>query len=267
MRGSAHNTGDGIRVALDIGAQGTGQWDGCHATPIDVDAPATGDLQVTDIMPRRSYPIGVTVNTDGLRFIDEGASFAEQTFVEMGHAVLSQTDGIAHQIFDSRAQAHLEGRYTSARRVEADSVAGLAEKLGVDSEALERTIEEFKARPTALLRIHGHGRDNLHIRRTQDRHRRAGPEYGWPAHSGPVRGRDSRGRDIRPRQLEGRGPDARSSLWQNCRNCSRGRVLHVAKGGVQTRKAVYNTQTLLAGEMRNRPSVQLQGRGHEPTDG
>ena len=145
VRGAAHNTGDGIRVAMAIGAQGTGQWDGCHATPIDVDAPATGDLQVTDIMPRRSYPIGVTVNTDGLRFIDEGASFAEQTFVDMGHAVLSQTDGIAHQIFDSRAQAHLEGRYTSARRVEAGSVAGLAEKLGVDAEALERTVEEFNA--------------------------------------------------------------------------------------------------------------------------
>ena len=145
VRGSAHNTGDGIRAAFEVGAQGTGQWDGCHATPIDVDAPATGDLQVTDIMPRRSYPIGITVNSDGLRFVDEGAGFAEQTFVDMGHAILSQTDGIAYQVFDSRAQAHLEGRYTSARRVEAGSVAQLAEKLGIDSEGLERTVEEFNA--------------------------------------------------------------------------------------------------------------------------
>ena len=145
VRGSAHNTGDGIRAAFEVGAQGTGQWDGCHATPIDVDAPATGDLQVTDIMPRRSYPIGITVNSDGLRFIDEGAGFAEQTFVDMGHAILSQSDGIAHQVFDSRAQAHLEGRYSSARRVEADSIAELAEKLGVDAGALERTVEEFNA--------------------------------------------------------------------------------------------------------------------------
>lgn len=145
VRGSAHNTGDGIRAAFDVGAQGTGQWNGCHATPIDVDAPATGDLQVTDIMPRRSYPIGISVNTDGLRFIDEGAGFAEQSFVDMGHAILSQPDGVAHQVFDSRAQAHLEGRYSSARRVESDSIAGLAEKLGVDSEALEKTIEEFNS--------------------------------------------------------------------------------------------------------------------------
>ena len=145
VRGSAHNTGDGIRAAMDIGAQGTGQWDGCHATPIDVDAPATGDLQVTDIMPRRSYTIGITVNTDGVRFIDEGAGFAEQTFVDMGHGILSQADGIAHQVFDSRAQAHLEGRYSSARRFEASTIADLADKLGVDAESLEKTVQDFNA--------------------------------------------------------------------------------------------------------------------------
>ena len=145
VRGSAHNTGDGIRAAFDVGAQGTGQWDGCHATPIDVDAPVTGDLQVTDIMPRRSYPIGITVNSEGLRFIDEGASFAEQTFVDMGHAILQQEDGIAYQVFDSRAQAHLEGRYSSARRVEASSIEGLADKLGIDADGLEKTVREFNA--------------------------------------------------------------------------------------------------------------------------
>ena len=143
VRGSAHNTGDGLRAALSVGAQATGQWTGCHATPIDVDAPVTGDLQVTDIMPRRSYPIGITVNSDGLRFIDEGAGFAEQTFVDMGHAVLKQAGGIAHQVFDSKALPHLEGRYSSARRVEANSVAELASGLGVDAESLMQTVERF----------------------------------------------------------------------------------------------------------------------------
>ena len=145
VRGSAHNTGDGIRLAMEIGAQGTGQWDGCHATPIDVDAPETGDLQVTDIMPRRSYPIGITVNSDGLRFIDEGASFAEQTFVDMGHAILQQEGGIAYQVFDSRAQSHLEGRYSSSRRVEASTISELAEKLGIDSEGLEASLNSFNS--------------------------------------------------------------------------------------------------------------------------
>ena len=118
---------------------------GANATPIDVDAPVTGDLQVTDIMPRRSYPIGITVNSDGRRFVDEGACFAEQTFVDMGHAILQQDDGVAYQVFDSRAQAHLEGRYSSSRRVEASTISGLAEKLGIDAEGLENTVDGFNA--------------------------------------------------------------------------------------------------------------------------
>ena len=145
VRGSAHNTGDGIRAALAVGAQQFGQWTGCHATPIDVDAPATGDLSVTDIMPRRSYPIGVTVNNDGLRFTDEGAGFAEQTFVDMGHAILSQPGGIAYQVFDAKALPHLEGRYGGSRRVEADTVSELGAKLGIYAGALSRTVEEFNA--------------------------------------------------------------------------------------------------------------------------
>ena len=47
----------------------------------------------------------------------------------------------------------------------------------------------------------------------------------------------------------------------------RERLARSQQAAFRLRKAVYNTQTLLAGEMRNRPSVQLQGRGHEPTDG
>ena len=145
VRGSAHNTGDGLRAALAVGAQSTGQWAGCHATPIDVDAPPTGNLKVTDVMPRRSYPLGITVNRDGRRFVDEGAGFAEQTFVEMGHAVLQEQDGIAHQVFDSKALPHLEGRYGVARRIEARSIRELAGKLDVDPDALEKTVEEFNA--------------------------------------------------------------------------------------------------------------------------
>ena len=143
VRGSAHNTGDGIRTAVEIGAQTYGQWTGCHATPIDVDAPPTGDLQVTDIMPRRSYPVGITVNRDGMRFVDEGAGFAEQTFVDMGRAILQQEDGVACQVFDSRAEAHLEGRYGVAQRYESDTIVGLAQELGVDVDGLVETVGEF----------------------------------------------------------------------------------------------------------------------------
>ena len=146
VRGSRHNTGDGHRVALEVGAQPFGQWTGCHATPIDADAPATGDLQLTDQMPRRSYPLGITVNRDGKRFLDEGEGFAEQTFVNVGHAILAQEDAVAYQIFDARAIPHLEGRYGSAKRVEATTIGQLAQEIGIGPAELERTVEAFNAR-------------------------------------------------------------------------------------------------------------------------
>lgn len=145
VRGSRHNTGDGHRAALGIGAQPFGQWTGCHATPIDPDAPATGDLQLTDLMPRRSYPLGITVNQDGVRFADEGEGFAEQTFVNMGHAILMQKDAVAYQIFDARSLPHLEARYVSAKGSEAPNILELARGIGVEPEKLERTVVAFNA--------------------------------------------------------------------------------------------------------------------------
>ena len=35
IRGTRFNTGDGIRMALDIGAMPTGNWSGCHAVGWD----------------------------------------------------------------------------------------------------------------------------------------------------------------------------------------------------------------------------------------
>ena len=145
VRGSAHNTGDGHRAAMEVGAQAYGQWTGCHATPIDVDAPLTGSVEITERMPRRSYPLGITVNRQGKRFFDEGAGFAEQTFVAAGSAILRQEGGVAFQIFDSRAAPHLEPRYALSRHVQAFTVRELAGELRVDADALEATVAEYNA--------------------------------------------------------------------------------------------------------------------------
>ena len=145
VRGSAYNTGDGHRAALEAGAQAFGQWTGCHATPIDVDAPLTGSVEITERMPRRSYPLGITVNRQGRRFFDEGAGFAEQTFVAAGSAILRQDGGVAFQLFDSRAAPHLEPRYALSRAAQAFTLRELAGELRVDADALEATVAEYNA--------------------------------------------------------------------------------------------------------------------------
>ena len=38
VRGIPYNTGDGIRMALDIGAQSHGHWSSCHAVAWDLNA-------------------------------------------------------------------------------------------------------------------------------------------------------------------------------------------------------------------------------------
>ena len=143
VRGSKYNTGDGHRAAMEVGAGPAGQWTGCHATPIDIDAPTTGVLEATDKMPRRSYTLGITVNLGGRRFIDEGEGFAEQTFVKACGLILEQERGIGIQIFDNKAIPLLEGRYGQSTPVEGGSIEELAEKLPVNSKVLSATVKAF----------------------------------------------------------------------------------------------------------------------------
>ena len=56
VRGTRFNTGDGIRMALDIGAQPTGNWSGWHAVGWDRNAPEFGDLEVGDNFQKHNYP-------------------------------------------------------------------------------------------------------------------------------------------------------------------------------------------------------------------
>jgi len=54
VRGTPYNTGDGIRMALDVGAQPWGNWSGCHAVQWDYNAPWHGDRKVGDNFQKHS---------------------------------------------------------------------------------------------------------------------------------------------------------------------------------------------------------------------
>ena len=90
VRGTRFNLGDGIRMALDIGARSAGHWSGCHAVAWDMNAPEFGDLAVGDGFQKHSYPLGIMVNADGERFVDEGADFRNFTYAKYGRRILEQ---------------------------------------------------------------------------------------------------------------------------------------------------------------------------------
>jgi len=148
VRGSRHNMGDGIQMALAAGAEPFGNWSGCHAVGWDMNAPPYGDLEVGDGFQKHSYPFGIMVNAGGQRFLDEGADFRNYTYAKYGREILAQPGQFAWQIFDAKV-THLlrdEYRIREVTRVTADSIEDLAGKMeGVDGARLAQTIGEFNA--------------------------------------------------------------------------------------------------------------------------
>ena len=146
VRGSRFNMGDGIRMALDIGAAPYGNWSGCHAVGWDRNAPEFGDLAVGDNFQKHSYPLGIMVNARGRRFVDEGADFRNYTYAKYGGVVLEQPGQFAWQVFDAKV-VHLlrdEYRIREVTKVTADSLEALAAKLeGVDPEGFLRTARAY----------------------------------------------------------------------------------------------------------------------------
>ena len=88
MRGTRFNTGDGISMALDVGAMPTGNWSGGHAVGWDRNAPEFGDLSVGDNFQKHNYPFGIMINANGERFVDEGADFRNYTYAKYGRVIL-----------------------------------------------------------------------------------------------------------------------------------------------------------------------------------
>lgn len=144
VRGTPYNQGDGIRMAMAIGAMPWGQWSGCHATPISADWGDFAPRELTDRSNRLSYVYGVMINRDGKRFLNEGEDGALFTYAKFGRAILAQPGTKAYQIFDSKVLHLLEPRYQTSEPIVSDTLDGLVEQLDIDDkvQALQ-TLQEY----------------------------------------------------------------------------------------------------------------------------
>ncbi|MBU6266330.1 MAG: FAD-dependent tricarballylate dehydrogenase TcuA [Sphingomonadales bacterium] len=147
VRGTQHNTGDGINAALKIGARPHGGWSSCHAVQWDISAPPYGDRVVLDNFQKHSYPIGIVVNLDGKRFIDEGADYRNHTYAKYGKEVMKQPQRTAIQIFDEKTHSMVRDEYRirEVTRATGSTIAELAQALDINVEGLEKTVAEFNA--------------------------------------------------------------------------------------------------------------------------
>ena len=148
VRGTRFNTGDGHRMALEAGASPAGHWSGCHAVGWDRNAPEYGDLAVGDGFQKHSYPLGIMVNADGRRFVDEGADFRNYTYAKYGRRILEQPGQFAWQVFDQKV-VHLlreEYRIREVTRAQAATLEELAHRLdGVNPEGFLAEVAAFNA--------------------------------------------------------------------------------------------------------------------------
>jgi precorrin 3B synthase CobZ len=135
VRGTPFNTGAALEMAIrDAGASTRGDFSTCHAVAWDFYAPKdAGDRDASNEFTKSGYPLGVMVNNNGKRFVDEGVDLRNYTYARFGRAILEQPDGFAFQIFDARIRPLLRAEeYRDERipqRIEAESLEDLASKM------------------------------------------------------------------------------------------------------------------------------------------
>ena len=146
VRGTKHNTGDGLTMALKIGASPFGNWSGCHAVFHDMNGPEFSDLKISNKYRKISYPWGIVLNADGDRFVDEGEDFRNFTYAKFGKEVIKQPNQIGWQIFDHKVRHMLYPEYDvkSATMVKANSIKELLGKItSINSQKALKTINEY----------------------------------------------------------------------------------------------------------------------------
>lgn len=144
LRGSRYNTGEGLTMAIAAGARPAGQWGDYHSAVLDARSPRM-ECGVTALY---NYQMGIFVDREGRRFLDEGEDFRDHTYVKFSKQIIEQAGGEAWCIFDQKAYQREE--FARAWRpvgppVEGATLEGLARGMGVPAEQLLETVGAFNA--------------------------------------------------------------------------------------------------------------------------
>ena len=138
IRGTRYNRGSILKMLLDNGAQQVGDAKQCHAVAIDARAPKFDGGIITRL---DCVVFGIVVNNRAERFYDEGEDIWPKRYAIWGRLVAEQPEQIAYIIFDAPSlRLFMPSMYPP---FVADSVPALAQKLGLNAAALQRTVQQF----------------------------------------------------------------------------------------------------------------------------
>jgi tricarballylate dehydrogenase len=140
IRGTPYAKGRVLRNLLDQGVQAIGNPTQFHAVGIDARAPQFdgGIASRLDCVP-----FSIVLNKHGQRFYDEGEDVWPKRYAIWGRLIAQQPDQIAFPIVDSKAEKLFMPSVFPAYR--ADTIRDLAGKLGLDPDAVEKTVADYNA--------------------------------------------------------------------------------------------------------------------------
>lgn len=140
--GTRFDTGDGICMALRLGADRAGDWNGIHCEPVDARSRSSAPVVLV-------YPYGIVVDRNGQRFFDEGGGLMHETWEWLARHIHFSTPGsIAYAILDRRLRDIADYQRAIRSEVppaEAGSLPELAELVGIKAEGLVSTVVGFNA--------------------------------------------------------------------------------------------------------------------------
>ena len=137
--GGHYNKGEGIEMALDVGAASAGNFALFHAEPID---PRSGVAEAAIF----AFPYGVLVNSEGRRFVDEAPGAVDAYYERITRVIQAQTRGVAYLVLDATGRAVPNLRTairTDQPPIVAATLSELASRLGVEGPTFESSIAEY----------------------------------------------------------------------------------------------------------------------------
>lgn len=140
-KGAYYNRGEGIAMAIAAGAAGSGDFGSYHAEPVD---PRSGIAEPSVFI----FPYGILVNLDGRRFADEAPGTVDAYYERVTRRIYEQREGTAWVVLDARHTRipnYRLGIRTDKPPVVGDTLAQLAQRIGVPADALEATVREYNA--------------------------------------------------------------------------------------------------------------------------
>jgi tricarballylate dehydrogenase len=140
-RGGYYNKGEGIRMGLEAGAAGCGDFSEYHAEPID---PRSGVSEPIVF----NFPYGILVTRDGHRFVDEASHTVDAIYENIARMIARLPGGVAYLICDARLDdvPNWQRSVRSDQKpVTADSIGELARALGIPEAIFEATVASFNA--------------------------------------------------------------------------------------------------------------------------